>query len=137
MTGAMLSCWTCGVAAGVVALGAAPSHAPWAWLAAAAVVCAATAVAWNGVYFADLVRHVPPDRVARTTGATQFMTFCGGMSGSAIFALVVGPAGGYGRVYAGLALLPAIAGVVLLRAASREAAALRAKSAQRAASAQR
>ena len=117
------------MAAGVVALGIAPSHAPWAWLAAAAFVCAATAVAWNGVYFADLVRHVPPERVARTTGATQFMTFFGGMSGSAIFALVVGPAGGYGRVYVGLALLPAIAGVVLLRAAAREAAAQRAASA--------
>lgn len=106
------------MAVGIAALGLMPRDAPVAWLIACAVACAATAVAWNGVFFADLVRQVPPEQIARTTGATQFMTFCGGMSGSGLFAAAVGMAGGYGRVFCVLAVLPAVAGVVLLRAAA-------------------
>ena len=82
----------------------------------------ATAVSWNGVYFADLVRHVAPHKVAQTTGATQFLTFLGGMSGTAIFAGLVSLSGSYSAVFAGLALLPAITGVVLLAASRRKTA---------------
>ncbi|MEN9315692.1 MAG: hypothetical protein RIS35_2085 [Pseudomonadota bacterium] len=106
------------MAIGIAALGLMPRGAPVPWLMACALACAATAVAWNGVFFADLVRQVPPERVARATGATQFMTFCGGMSGSGLFAAAVGAAGGYGRVFCLLALLPGVAGLALLRAAA-------------------
>jgi MFS family permease len=104
---------------GVAALGLAPHDAPWVMMLAITTLCAATAVAWNGVYFADLVRHLPPDRVAQATGATQFLTFFGGMTGSALFASFVSVAGSYSAVYAGLALLPALTGLTLLLGANR------------------
>ncbi len=106
---------------GIALLGLAPAGTPWPLMLFVTLLCAATAVAWNGVYFADLVRHVPPDRVAQATGATQFMTFFGGMCGSALFAGLVGVAGSYSAVYAGLALLPAGTGVVLLFGSGRRA----------------
>jgi len=109
--------------AGIALLGLAPAETPWLLMLAVTLLCAATAVAWNGVYFADLVRHVPPDRVAQATGATQFMTFFGGMCGSALFAGLVGLAGSYSAVYAGLALLPAGTGIVLLFGSRRRSAA--------------
>jgi MFS family permease len=104
---------------GIALLGLAPAETPWPLMLLVTLLCAATAVAWNGVYFADLVRHVPADRVAQATGATQFMTFFGGMCGSAVFAGLVGVAGSYSAVYAGLALLPAGTGAVLLFGARR------------------
>jgi len=107
------------MAAGVALLGLAPRPAPWPWLIASALICAATAVAWNGVYFADLARHVPAARIAQITGGTQVMTFFGGMSGAAVFAGAVGVAGSYGAVFAALAIAPALTGLVLLRAAGR------------------
>lgn len=107
-----------GTAVGVALLGLAPKGTPWPVMAGLVVLCAATAVAWNGVYFSDLVRSVPPARVAEITGATQFMTFTGGMTGTALFAALVGAFGGYGRVFAFVAVLPAVAGVAMLRAAS-------------------
>jgi MFS family permease len=106
------------MAVGVALLGLAPRGTPWPVMSGLVLLCASTAVAWNGVYFSDLVRSVPPARVAEITGAMQFMTFTGGMGGSALFAGLVGAFGGYGRVYAALAVLPAIAGVVMLRAAA-------------------
>jgi len=105
------------MAAGVALLGLAPAPASWAWLFGCALMCAATAVAWNGVYFADLARHVPAARMAQVTGATQVMTFCGGMVGPAIFAGAVGIAGSYATVFVALSIAPALTGVALLRAA--------------------
>ena len=102
---------------GIAVLGLAPADTPWVLMLAVTLVCAGTAVAWNGVYFADLVRHLPADRVAQATGATQFMTFFGGMSGSALFASLVGVAGSYSAVFVGLAVLPALTGVALLAGA--------------------
>lgn len=105
--------------AGIALLGLAPAETPWPLMLVVTLLCAATAVAWNGVFFADLVRHVPADRVAQATGATQFMTFFGGMCGSALFAGLVGVAGSYSAVYAGLALLPAGTGIALLAGSKR------------------
>jgi MFS family permease len=104
---------------GIAMLGLAPAGTPWLLMLLVTLLCAGTAVAWNGVYFADLVRHLPPERVAQATGATQFLTFFGGMCGSALFAGLVGIAGSYSAVYAGLALLPAGTGAVLLFGARR------------------
>ena len=108
-----------GVAMGVaiVMLGLAPSDAPAGLMLGITLVCALTAVAWNGVFFADLVRLVPPERVARATGATQFLTFTGGMSGSALFAAGVSLGGSYSAVFVALGILPALTGLMLLAAA--------------------
>ena len=110
------------MAASMLMLGLAPADTPSIAMLGITLACAATAVSWNGVYFADLVRHVAPHKVAQTTGATQFLTFLGGMSGTAIFAGLVSLTGSYSAVFAGLALLPAITGVLLLAASRRKAA---------------
>lgn len=108
-----------GVAMGaaIIALGLAPGDAPVALMLAITLVCALTAVAWNGVFFADLVRLVPADQVARATGATQFLTFTGGMSGSALVAAGVSLGGSYAAVFVALGILPALTGLMLLVAA--------------------
>ena len=109
------------MAVSMLMLGLAPADTPSVVMLLITLVCAATAVSWNGVYFADLVRHVPPHKVAQTTGATQFLTFLGGMSGTAMFAGLVSLTGSYSAVFAGLALLPGVTGVVLLAASRRKA----------------
>ena len=98
----------------IALLGLAPPDTPVIAMLVITLACAATAVSWNGVFFADLVRLVPPDRVARTTGATQFLTFMGGMIGSAAFAGLVSLSGSYSRVFTALAVLPALTGLALL-----------------------
>jgi MFS family permease len=110
-----------GVAMGVAVtlVGLAPADAPPAAMLALTLACAVTAVAWNGVFFADLVRLVPPERVARSTGATQFLTFMGGVGGSAAFAALVSLTGSYAVVFTALGVLPALTGVVLLVSARR------------------
>ena len=110
------------MAASMLMLGLAPAGTPILAMLGITLACAATAVSWNGVFFADLVRHVPPHKVAQTTGATQFLTFLGGMSGTAMFAGLVSASGSYAGVFAGLALLPAVTGAVLLTASRRKAA---------------
>lgn len=100
--------------AGIALLGLAPHGTPWLAMLAITLLCAATVVGWNGVYFADLVRKVPPVRVARTTGATQFITFVGGMTGSGLFAALVSVTGSYRHVYVALALIPALAGAMMI-----------------------
>jgi MFS family permease len=110
-----------GVAMGVaVALvGLAPADASPATMLALTLACAVTAVAWNGVFFADLVRLVPPERVASSTGATQFLTFMGGVGGSAAFATLVSLTGSYSAVFTALGVLPALTGLVLLAGARK------------------
>lgn len=107
--------------AGIGLLGLAPVSTPWWAMLALTMLCAATAVAWNGVFFADLARHVPPARIAGATGATQFLTFLGSMTGAALFATLVTATGSYRTVFASLALLPIAAGALILLAARRDA----------------
>ena len=105
------------MAAGMALLGLAPASTPWQGMLAITLLCAASAVAWNGVFFADLARQVPAEQVAHATGATQFVTFMGAMTGSGLFAALVSATGSYSTVYAVLSLLPAAAGVLMLLAA--------------------
>lgn len=107
------------MAVSVALIGLAPVGTPMPVMLGLTVLCAVTAVSWNGVFFADLVRHVPPERVAQATGATQFLTFMGGMGGSAAFAALVSLTGSYATVYAVIALLPGMTGLVLLVSARK------------------
>lgn len=95
-----------------------------AWIVAAAIFCAATAMGWNGVYFAELAR-VAAQRadLATVAGASQFLTFAGSMSGPVLFAEIIRAGGSYGLAFVLLALLPASAGVAMLRATARGAGA--------------
>jgi MFS family permease len=114
-----------GVLMGVCAalLGLAPHGASPVLLLALALGCAATAVAWNGVYYADLVRHVEPGEVGKATAGTQTLTFFGGVIGATVFAAVVSLAGSYAAAFALCAALPLLAGIALLRAHRRISAA--------------
>ena len=80
------------------------------------MACSATAMGWNGVYFAQLVREVPAQKLAATSGAAQFFTFCGGMSGPFLFGQFLQWGGTYTQGYLVLAVLPALTGLAMLNA---------------------
>lgn len=111
-----------GLAMGVsfVALALPDAGTNRAWIVAAAVFCAATAMGWNGVYFAELAR-VAAQRadLATVAGASQFLTFAGSMSGPVLFAEIIRAGGSYSIAFLFLAVLPASAGVAMLRARER------------------
>lgn len=101
--------------AGAAAAGAA---APPALAVAAALLCAATAMGWNGLYFGALAEHVPRQDIARVSGATQFFTFAGGMLGPLVFGEAVRAGAAWSACYAAFALVPAAAAWWLVRALS-------------------
>ena len=89
----------------------------------AALACAATAMGWNGVFFSALVRSVPTHRLADISGATQFLTFTGGMLGPFAASQMIGLGGSYALAIAAAALPPAALAWLALRAQAREATA--------------
>lgn len=93
-----------------------------AWVVLAASLCAATGMGWNGVFFAQLARTASGRAdLATVAGASQFFTFAGSMSGPVLFAEIVRAGGSYSTGYLSIAVLPAVAGIVLLRAWFRRA----------------
>ncbi len=101
------------MAGAALALGLLPADAPrWAPLAAA-LACAATSMAWNGVFFAALAHQVRAEELGAVTGGTQFLTFFGSMTGPLAFATLVGATGSHGATYAALAIAPALVGAWL------------------------
>jgi MFS family permease len=103
------------------ALGLLPVGAPPVLALLAAMACAATSMAWNGVYFAELAHRVPAAELSQVTAGTQFLTFLGAMAGPMLFSALVGPVGSHGQTYAVLAIVPALIGAWLLLAAAHEA----------------
>jgi MFS family permease len=105
-----------GVAMGasVALLGAHPDGAPRGVTLAIALACAATAVAWNGVFYAELAIRVRPDQMASASGAVQVLTFGGAMTGPMLFALAVSALGDHATAYLLLAGVPTAAGAWLL-----------------------
>ena len=87
-----------------------------------ALVCGTFAMGWNGVFFAELVRTAPRERLASAAGTTQFLTFSGAMSGPFLVAQWVGLGGSYAQGMLWMALLPMIIGVMLLRRAAHPGA---------------
>ena len=82
----------------------------------AALLCAATAMGWNGLFFGALAQRVPLEDLARVSGATQFYTFAGGMLGPLIFGEAVRAGVAWSACYAAFALVPAAAAWWLARA---------------------
>ncbi|MGD9944974.1 MAG: MFS transporter [Burkholderiaceae bacterium] len=107
--------------AGLALLGEASSPI---WISLAALACAASAMAWNGVFFAEMARHSGRHSIARIAGATQAFTFAGGMIMPVLFAQVVRASGSYRTAYLLLALLPILAGLAMWRSIARRPAAL-------------
>lgn len=100
-------------ALGVLPLGW-PAAPVWA-VGAAAIACAATAMGWNGVFFASLAQRVPREDLPRISGATQFFTFGGGMLGPLLFGEAVRAGAGWGWGFVAVGLVPALAGWNLAR----------------------
>ena len=98
----------CGLAAGALSAGA-PALAAYGVF----VVFGATAVAWNGVFMAEIARLAPPGSVSAVTGACMVHTFMGIMIGPAAFTVTYGWVGSYAGTYQLLALA-SLAGAVLV-----------------------
>lgn len=79
-----------------------------------ATLCSITAVAWNGVFYAELVRISNQDELATVTGGMQFFTFGGAMAGPVIFSLCVSLSGSYWLAFILLPVLSLCAGISLL-----------------------
>ena len=78
----------------------------------------ATSLAWNGVFFAEIVRIVRPEEVAAATGGAQLFTYSGITAGPLLFAAVASLAGGFGAAYAVLAAV-ALPGAIAIGVAAR------------------
>lgn len=104
----------CGMAAGSLLTA---SFAPTWSLTAIAIVCAlfgATAIGWNGVFLAEVVRQAPAGMAVEATGGALFFTFFGVLIGPPLFALIVESGGGYALAYSLIALPPLVCGLWLL-----------------------
>jgi MFS family permease len=108
---------------GVLGLGMGLSCLLLAWLPAqpdlytayaVSLFCGLTAVAWNGVFYAELVRQSDASQLAEITGGVQALTFGGAMVGPVAFGVAVSMLGSYQPAYIGLAVLPALAGLAVL-----------------------
>jgi len=99
-----------GVAMGLTALTAlaAGPHWPLWALFAFAMALGATAVGWNGVFLAEVVRLAPRNRVSDATGGSSFFTFLGVVVTPPLFHFTLGLSSSYGATYA-LFGLPALA----------------------------
>jgi MFS family permease len=100
----------------VMLLGSLTPSSPLAWAFFVALLTAATAVAWNGVFYAELVRHADPSELASVTGGVQFLTFGGAMVGPVAFSGVITISGSYFIGFGFLALIGFCAGVSLMLA---------------------
>jgi len=110
-----------GMAASVVLLAWSGSAGLWGAALLAAMACGATAMGWNGVFYAALIHTVPRESLAALTGATQFFTFLGGMLGPFAFGQLVHAGASHASVYTALALAPALVGALVWRVAQRTA----------------
>lgn len=100
---------------------AAATGAPAALVVAAALGCAATAMGWNGVFFAELALRVPRHEMAPVAGAAQFFTFTGGMLGPLLFGEALRAGAGWPLAWCALAAVPAAAALMMARGLRAEA----------------
>ncbi len=101
------------VAAGATAL--LSGHWPMAAIATVGAAFGATAVGWNGIYLAEVVRVTSPERSASATGGVLFFTFAGMMAGPALFGTIVAAGGGFRGAFWALAATCLVPGLALLR----------------------
>lgn len=88
------------------------------WVYAVLAVLGATAVGWNGVTLAELVRLSPPDTVGAATGGLLFYSFAGVLVGPIAFSLSYGWIGSYAVTFGSLGLL-GLAGMACVLAMRR------------------
>ena len=72
---------------------------PFAGLAVVSAALGATAVAWNGIYLAEVARVVPIEKVGLATGGALLFTFIGVMLGPSSFGAIVALTGSYAAAF--------------------------------------
>ena len=76
-----------------------------------------TAVAWNGVFVAQMARHSPAGQVSQVAGAGGFAAFTGVTSGPALFTLLLAATDSYAIGFTTLSVLTLSVGLWLLTSA--------------------
>ncbi len=94
-------------------------------LLALVVIFGATAIGWNGVFLAEVARIAGPGRAGELTGATAVFTYAGPMLGPSLFSLLLLLSGSYGFAFVVMGGFTLIGGLLLLKDARAEHAALR------------
>jgi predicted MFS family arabinose efflux permease len=89
---------------------------PIAPLALLLIAFGGSAIAWNGVFLAEVARLAPDGEAAAATGGALTFTYAGVVAGPPLFALVVELAGGYGAAYLSAALLALVSLWLVARA---------------------
>ncbi len=92
-----------------------PDWPVWA-LTAVAVVFGATAIGWNGVFLAEIVRHSPEGQAGVVTGGVLSFTFAGLVLFPSGFGAILGLSGSYALGFFVAAVPTAIVGLMFLRA---------------------
>ena len=104
--------------AGTIASTLAATTFSGAWpLAGMAAVCAAlgmTAIAWNGIYLAEISRVVPTEKVGLATGGALMFTFIGIVVGPSSFGAILTVTGSYAAAFVAVDVLVLAAVVALL-----------------------
>ncbi|SAL03750.1 major facilitator transporter [Caballeronia fortuita] len=103
------------MAVSAAAVGAWPVQWGVVALAIASAVLGATAIGWNGVFLGEVARLAPAGRVAAVTGGALFFTYFGVVIGPPCFGWAAEHLNSIGFAYCGLAIMPVIALVLLLR----------------------
>jgi nitrate/nitrite transporter NarK len=110
-----------GIAMSACALATGTFTPDWPLLGIVAVCFAfgGTAVAWNGVFLAQVARLSPPGRAGEVTGGTSFLTYGGVMITPALFSAILAATGSYEAGFAAVAMMTLAGGISFLRAAVR------------------
>ena len=77
---------------------------PYALMLAISFVFGASAIGWNGVYLAEVVRMAPPGTAGSATGASLAMTYAGVVFLPTIFWLIVHVSGSYSAAFIAVGL---------------------------------
>ena len=102
-----------GTLVSVAAVAAFSSAWPLAGLAAVCAALGVTAVGWNGIYLAEIVRIMPMEKIGTATGGVLVFTFVGIMVGPSSFAAIVALSGSYNPAFAAVGAL-VLATVIVL-----------------------
>lgn len=74
---------------------------------------------WVGLYFAELARLAPPDKIAQVAGGSQFFTYAGLVMGPLLFGTLLKISDSYTFVFSVLSLIALVAALGLARASVR------------------
>ena len=92
---------------------------PLAGMAAVCVVLGLTAIAWNGIYLAEISRVVPTEKVGLATGGALMFTFLGIVAGPSSFGAILTATGSYTAAFVAIDVLVLAAVVALIRRPER------------------